>query len=250
MSATARPTEEELHAYFDGELAEDRRPAVGAYLRDHPADARRLETYRADGEAIARLFSRAAQARMRQQPSSAFWRRGMWGRVAASVVIVAGAVAATLMWIRQDRRDEALWARFGAEALAAHLALSKPELQPSMAVSLQDVAEFFSAALKTRITLQEPEDPRFTLVGSKFLSGQKGRVAQLVFRNASGVLVSLYFEPWPGKPDAPFRTVARRSDVTTSVWVDDELGCAVTGALPPEELERVARALYEELVKS
>jgi hypothetical protein len=34
------------------------------------------------------------------------------------------------------------------------------------------------------------------------------------------------------------------------VWVDRELVCAVTAALPPDELERVGQALYAALVQS
>lgn len=250
MNAPPRPTAEELHAYLDGELAEDRRAVVSAYLRDHPADALRLDAYRADGEAIARLFARSADARVPQQPSSAFWRRRTWVRVAATVVMMVGAVAAAFTWVWQGRRDDAPWTRFGTEALAAHLALSKPDSPPQLAVSLQDVAQFFAAALNTPIELRTPADPSFTLVGSRFLSGAKGRVAQLAFRDAGGTLVTMYFEPWPGKRDAAFREVARQNNVATLVWVDDELGCAVTGALPPDQLERVGHALYAALVKS
>jgi anti-sigma factor RsiW len=250
MNAPPRPTEEELHAWLDGEMAEDRRAVVGAYLRDHPAEARRLEAYRADGEALARLFARAAEARVPQRASPALWRRRSWVRVAAIVVMMAGAVAAAVTWVWQGRRDDALWTRFGTEALAAHLALGRPDSPPQLAVSLQDVAQFFSAALNTPFELRTPADPSFTLVGSRFVSGAKGRVAQLAFRDAGGTLVTMYFEPWPGKKDAPFREVARQDDVATLVWVDDALGCAVTGALPPAQLERVGHALYAALVKS
>jgi anti-sigma factor RsiW len=170
--------------------------------------------------------------------------------VAAAVVVMAGTFAAASSWFWQDRGDDALWARFGAEALTAHLSVSRPDSPPRMAASLQDVAQFFSAALDAPIRLNSPADPDFTLVGSQFLSGAKGRVAQLAFRNAAGLLVTMYFEPWPGKKDAPFRAVASRSNVTTSVWVDDELGCAVTAALPPDQLERVGHALYAALVKT
>ena len=58
---TMTPTEEELHAYLDGMLPQDRRAAVEAHLRGNPRDAERLEAYRADGEAIARLFSCAGE---------------------------------------------------------------------------------------------------------------------------------------------------------------------------------------------
>src|SRR5215510_15353419 len=50
MMSIAPITEQELHAYLDGELPDARRAAVEAYLREHPEDARRLEAYRADGK--------------------------------------------------------------------------------------------------------------------------------------------------------------------------------------------------------
>jgi anti-sigma factor RsiW len=250
VSVAPRPTEEELHAYLDGELTADRRAEVTAYLRDHPAEARRLEAYRADGEAIGRLFLRTPQARMSRRAPSSSWRRKTWIRAAAAVLVLAVTFATGLTWYWQGRVDETVWARFGAEALAAHLALMNPDSPPVMTASLGDVAEFFSATVRTPMHLEDPANPQFTLVGSKFLTGAKGRVTQLAFRNRAGVLVTMYFEPWPRKRDAPFRALASQSNVRTIGWTDRELGCAVTGALPEDELERIGNALYAGLVKS
>jgi len=250
MSAPPHPTEEELHAYIDGELAADRRAAVVAYLRDHPADARRMEAYRADGEAIARLFSRTLRPPASRRAPTSSWARATWMRVAAAVLVTVVTFATGLTWHWQGRVDETVWARFGAEALAAHLASSKPDSPPGVTVSLQDVAEFFSGAVKTPMRLKDPANPEFALVGSRFLTGAKGHVAQLAFRNRAGVLVTMYFEPWPRKWDAPFRALASQSNVRTIGWSDRALGCAVTGALPEDELERIGRTLYAGLVRS
>ena len=119
-----------------------------------------------------------------------------------------------------------------------------------MTASLPDVAEFLSAAIKAPMRLEDPANPEFALVGSRFLTGAKGRVAQLAFRDRAGVLVTMYLEPWPRKRDAPFRALASQSNVRTIGWIDDEFGCAVTGALPEDELERIGRTLYAGLVKS
>ncbi len=45
-------TEDELHAYVDGELPADRRGAVEAWLASHPDDAARVAAWRAQAEAI------------------------------------------------------------------------------------------------------------------------------------------------------------------------------------------------------
>lgn len=250
MSAPLRPSEEELHAYIDGELAADRRVAVGAYLRDHPAEALRLEAYRADGAAIARLFAQTPQApRSRRAPSGRSWGREAWIRTAA-VLVMAITFAAGLTWYWQGRVDETVWARFGAEALAAHLVSSKSDSPPRMTISLQDVGEFFATAIKAPIRVVDPANREFVLVGSQFLTGAKGRVAQLAFRDGAGVLITMYFEPWPRKRDAPFRALASQSNVRTIGWIDDEIGCAITGALPEHELDRVGHVLFAGLVKS
>ena len=259
MSAPPRPTENELNAFLDGELAADRCAVIDAYLRDHPAEAARLATYRADGEAIARLFSRAPEARTPQsapqphaprQSSPSFWRREAWIRIAATVLVAVATLASGLTWYWRGHVDESVWARFGPEALAAHLALSQADAPPRMTASLADVAAFLSAELKTPMRLEDPGNPEFALVGSKFLMGGKGRVAQLAFRNRAGVLVTMYLEPWRHKRDTPFRALAGQSNIRMVGWTDDELGCAVTGALPDDELERIGRALYAGMVRS
>ncbi|HKS63850.1 MAG TPA: anti-sigma factor, partial [Xanthobacteraceae bacterium] len=45
-------TEEELHAYVDGELAADRRAAVERWLASHAEDAARVAAWRAQADAI------------------------------------------------------------------------------------------------------------------------------------------------------------------------------------------------------
>src|SRR5262249_53551435 len=45
-------TEDELHAYVDGEIAADRRGAVEAWLASHPEDAARVAHWRAQADAI------------------------------------------------------------------------------------------------------------------------------------------------------------------------------------------------------
>jgi anti-sigma factor RsiW len=168
--------------------------------------------------------------------------------VAATVLLMVGTVAGGF-WYWQGRVDETVWTRFGSEALAAHLALATSKSQPRVSASLQDVAQIFSAKLNAPFRLRVPADPNFTLVGSRLLPGGIGPVAQLAFRGASGTLITMYFEPWPRKRDVPFRPLASESNVRSLGWIEDELGCAITGTLPQDQLESVGRALYAALLK-
>jgi len=98
------------------------------------------------------------------------------------------------------------------------------------------------------VAAHDPSNAAYRLVGIKFFDTAKGPVPQLAFRSAGGKLVTLFMEPWPIKKDAPFREVAAQDGVVTLVWVDQKIGCAVSGNLPPSQLANVARSLFAGLI--
>ena len=49
-------TEADLHAYVDAQLSDSRRAEVEAFLAAQPDEARRLQAYRAQKEALRQLF--------------------------------------------------------------------------------------------------------------------------------------------------------------------------------------------------
>jgi len=54
-------SEDELHAYVDGDIAPARRLDIALYLARHPAEAARMEVFRAQREAIHALFDDLAR---------------------------------------------------------------------------------------------------------------------------------------------------------------------------------------------
>ena len=88
-------TEDELHAYVDNELPAERRGDVEAWLKGHPDDDARVQSWRAMAEALhARYDSVADEAvprrleieRLVRQP-----RKWLYGAMAATLVaFVAG----------------------------------------------------------------------------------------------------------------------------------------------------------------
>jgi anti-sigma factor RsiW len=69
MNTTTEIPEEELHAWLDGELPPEREAAVEAYLAAHPEERQRLESYRDDGAALARIFSRVGDLPPLKRPT-------------------------------------------------------------------------------------------------------------------------------------------------------------------------------------
>jgi anti-sigma factor RsiW len=249
------PTEQDLHAYLDGELPSERVAAVEEYLGRNPVEAQRLKAYRSDGEAIAKLFIRADQivsprshhssiisiptAPARRAIFPGAWSPRAW-QVAAAVTLFI--FAASWGLLRQGNFD-ASDSKFGTDAATAHLLA--PDPAPTTHASLDEIAKFLSARVNGHVELRNP-DGDYHLVDSRFVTTPRGRAGQLAFRGPDQSIITMYLEPRRGSKDTPFRPVATgHGELTTLVWTDDEIACAVTGALPPERLEQVARSLYE-----
>src|SRR5262249_10968360 len=117
-------TEDELHAYVDGELAADRRGAVEAWLAATPDDAARVAGWRAQADAI-----RARYGMVASEPVSARFdldklARGArsWRAVAAAAVIVAFLAGGVVGWMAHGASAAApsRFDTFTAQALDAY----------------------------------------------------------------------------------------------------------------------------------
>ena len=116
-------TEDELHAYVDNELPAERRGDVEAWLATHPADAERVQSWRAMADALhARYDSVADEAvpkrleieQLVQQP-----RRWIYGAIAATLVaFIAGGGTGWLA--RGAAASPSAFQNFTVDALDAH----------------------------------------------------------------------------------------------------------------------------------
>lgn len=242
--------EEELHAYLDGELPDARRAAVEAYLREHPDDARRLEAYRADGETIARIFSHAGTAiHGRRSSSASSWGSVStipWRQAAAAVLILAvGAVAG---WFGRERIYDTAMERLGHQAAAAHRIFNGPGVELLATSSLDELSRVMSSTLGVRVELRDPSSTGYKIVGARIVPEAKGRAVQLVVRGPADETITFYFEGRPGAKETPFRRIAGEEGLTTLVWEDRDLACAITSMLEPKKLEEVGRRVYDTLL--
>lgn len=249
MTAISSITEEELHAYLDGELPDAQRASVEAYLREHPDDARLLEAYRLDGESIARIFSHVNVAVPAKREVSAMPRRFVfafsWRHAAAAVLIfVVGAGAG---WFGRQRIGDPDTQRFARQAAVAYLLLNGPEGELLPTSPLDELSRAMSIVLGVRTELHDPSSTGYKIVSARAVSRASGRAVQLVMRSLADDMITFYFEGRPGATETPFRRIAA-DGVTALVWEDDDLACAIIGTLEPEKLAEVGRRVYEALL--
>src|ERR1700719_4857281 len=90
-------TEDELHAYVDGELAPDRQAAVEAWLATHPDDMARVTAWRSLADAIRTRYGAVAtepvpdRLSLRQIERDGRSWRGMAAAGAVLALLVGGA---------------------------------------------------------------------------------------------------------------------------------------------------------------
>ena len=250
--------DEDLHAYVDGQLAPDRRRAVERHLRHQSGAAQRISTYIAQREALrAALAGPAGEpvpARLdphllcRHQRSE---RRGIW-RAAAAVLLAIG-LGCAVDWaldggFAYDHAEPRLADAFGHKAAAAYLTLAQAEPRPLQVGSIDRLSTSVSKALGVTVQLHDTAAAGFVLLGGWVLPAPGAQAVQLAFRDVQNdTVITLYFEGRPGARETPFRRVAG-TDVPTVAWEDDDLACAISGAVAPERLEQLGRRIYQALL--
>jgi anti-sigma factor RsiW len=228
MDPTDSITEEDLHAYLDGELPAGRAAAIESYLDRHPDEVRRLNAYRADGAAMARIFSYAGRTSRPQSGS-----RQLLLRVAAATALLA--IGSAAGWVARDHLSPST-DPLVQKAAAAHAMLASTSESPS-SLPLGDVAGLEAAIsheLAARVRVLDLKDLGYHLVAARTLLPPNARAVQLVYGSA-GKPISIYLEARPGARETPFRD-ERRGSIATVAWEDDDLACAISGEVDPETL--------------
>ena len=120
-------TEEELHAYIDGELAADRRAAVEQWLGTHAEDAARVAAWRAQADAIRTRYGAVAGEPVPSRfDLDRLARQGRkWSRLAAAAVFAALLAGGAAGWFGRGAWEGAGPARaVTTEAFDAHGSIS------------------------------------------------------------------------------------------------------------------------------
>src|SRR5690348_10986176 len=106
-------TEDELHAYLDGELPEDRRAAVEAWLATHSDDMAKIAAWRAQIEAIRAHYGPIADEPVppRFDVTRLARPERQWKAWAAAAAVAAFMAGGALGWFAHTAIEEEQQAR-------------------------------------------------------------------------------------------------------------------------------------------
>ena len=220
-------TEDELHAYVDGELPAERRNDVEAWLHAHPDDAERVQSWRAMAETL----------------------HARYGSIAAALIaFVAGGGAG---WFARGETDtRAPLQSFTEDALDAHrlyvVEVRHPvEVPGSERTHLQ---QWLTKRCGWDVRAPELASAGLNLVGGRLLPGPNGPASFLMYESASGERFTVYTAKATTEA-AQMRYTALDND-GAMFWADRGVGYVVSGGGDRERLAQVARAVYEQVEKS
>jgi len=246
-------SEDDLHAYVDGQLGTARMAAVEAHLAAHKEAATKVRDWQNQNAALNALYGGIAEEpvpeylRPRLRPRSTGWRQ----MAAAAVLLVLGG---GLGWLGH--------ARFGGEA-PVQLAAAAPLLTRAVAahniyaVEVRHPVEvaaseerhlvaWLSKRLAHKVKAPDLQPRGFALVGGRLLPGKNGAAAQFMYEDRSGRRLTLYITRNRQQGRAAFRFAAE-GRVNAFYWLDPAMGYALVGTLPRAELMPLVREVYAQL---
>jgi anti-sigma factor RsiW len=246
-------TQEELHAYVDGEIAADRRGAVEAWLAAHPEDAARVAEWRAQAEAIRARYGAVASEPVPPRFDLEALTRSTrsWRAAAAAAVLLAFLVGGVVGWMAHGASAAApsRFDAYTAQALDAHKVYVVEVRHPVEVTGAErpHLVQWLSKRLDYELRVPQLEPSGLKLVGGRLLPGPFGPAAFFMYEGPSGERFTVYY----ARTDAPQTAMRYRAAERFSAfyWVDQGVAYIVSGPADRERLLQVAQAAYDQIDK-
>jgi anti-sigma factor RsiW len=250
-------TEEELHAFVDGELPADRQAAVADWLTAHPEHAALVGAWRVQADNIRARYGDVANEAVPQRlqleqvlkQRRTGWR--MWPAVAAAALI-AFTLGGTSGWMARGVSAVAPsgFEAFTADALDAYK-LYVVEVRHPVEVPGSErphLTQWLSKRLGAELQIPDLQVIGLKLVGGRLLPGPTGAAAFYMYEGPSGERFTIYCAK-AATPETALRFKGGESSAAF-YWVDDKVAYVVSGPADRDQLEKVTKSVYEQVDKT
>ena len=245
-------SEDELHAYVDGELPADRRGAVEAWLAAHADDAARVAAWRKQAELLQARYGSVVNEKVPARLDfgrMACRRRNGWIAAAAAAALAAFVVGGLTGWTVRGVETPASsdLTRFTADALEAYRLYLVEVRHPVEVPGDQrpHLVEWLSKRVGSPVRAPDLGQMGLKLVGGRLLPGPTGATAFFMYEGPSGERFTLYC----GRTDD--REMALRytsgSQNAAYYWVDQNLAYVLSGPAERDKLHDIAQAAYDQI---
>jgi anti-sigma factor RsiW len=246
-------TEDELHAYVDGELQDERRAAVETWLAAHPDDMTRVGAWRAQADAIRNRYGAVAREPLPARFDLDRLARNVWPwKSIAAAAVIAFLLGGSVGWFGREvigsgaEEERSPFHAFTADAVDAYN-LYVVEVRHPVEVPAADadhLVQWLSKRVGYPLRAPDLEKLGLKLVGGRLLPGPTGPAAFFMYEAPSGERFTIYC----ARSNAP-DTALRYNDIgkaTAVYWANNEVAYVVSGKGDRTRLSDVAVAAYEQ----
>ncbi|WP_395541610.1 anti-sigma factor family protein [Neotabrizicola sp. sgz301269] len=230
----------------------DERQRLLALADEDPSLAARLAEWNRQDAAISALYAPVADEPVPQRLRAALHTRPrphlpLW-RIAALLAVLGCGFAAG--WGTARLTPPAAAPRLAAAALGSYATYASEVLHP-VEVPASDEAhlvKWLSKRLGTAIRPPDLAAEGFRLIGGRLLPGDTSPAALLMYEDDLGRRLALYVTRSEGHETE--MAFAEEPGAQAFWWIDGNLGCALVGDLPRDQLRRLAISAYHGLTEA
>ncbi|MEI9932555.1 MAG: hypothetical protein WDM89_18960 [Rhizomicrobium sp.] len=240
-------SDEQLHAFIDGELHPDETERIAKAIAEDTALSRQAAAYQADKAMIQNLFGPLVErpvpqawiARIKQDARPHPVRRlAPWAAIAAALLI---AVLSAPYFRNTPVGGEDSIIR---EAIAArgHSLTPQETLEAQSAAQLQTINAAMAQSLKMKLKAPDLERMGYRLASAQVYGDVPGgKSVELVYRGAGRDDLTIYVR----RPNSAVRfDQFKRNELRICIWQDDVLGTVITGHISAAQMQRIASLAY------
>ena len=246
-------TEDELHAYVDGELPADRIEAVKDWLETHPDDAAQVAQWQAMSNSLHAKYDRIADEPvpahlnidvLNRQP-----RRWAYAAIAATLAafLIGGGAGYEL---RGANAQPTAFAAFTGDALDAHKLYVVDVRHPVEVTADQraHLQQWLTNRCGYQVRAPELDSSGLKLVGGRLLPGPAGPAAFFMYETASGERYTIYASR--DNVENTQMRFATEGDNGALYWASNNVGYVVTGPADKSKLTNLAQLVYDQNQKT
>jgi anti-sigma factor RsiW len=257
MTEGTRPVQEEdLHAFVDDRLDPRRRAEIEEALAADPALRRRVESWRAQRDALREAYAFKARepvpaaldiGRLLERRATRPTRMRMVASIALALAVGALGGGAAGWFARGPQRPGEI-ARIGLEATAAYRVFAPDMIRPVEmdAKNRAELVSWMSARLGRPISVPDLSRLGYRFMGGRLVSAALGPAALLMYDDAQGTRITVYVLPMHGAMTEPLQPV--RADAAGGyAWIDNRIGYGVISANDSPEMQMLAEQVRTEM---
>ncbi len=248
----------DLNLALDGEMPEDVRAEFELWLAQNPEQKALFDSYAADRDllkaALDPVMAEAVPEKLTARPYSAndnTAKRSRWQLAAAAVVLFVAGGAIGYQAGTSLPAEPSAASLLTDNAIDAHV-IYAAEMRHTVEVGV-DEKDYLVSWLSKRVGLNliapDLKVHGFSLVGGRLLPSGGRAAAQFMYENTAGHRISLYVKTVDSKDATGFQLVEERG-ARAFYWLDQGYACALTGDLPENDLLKISRDAYRQLVSS